>query len=342
MKKINNFEIMIGIICLLSGAFILFRKEWNNMNNYLFLKKAVNEIKEVNSTAIYEEDNNKNVLVSGNLIVEPDELVDEETNVKIKSIKMIRKVETYQWNEVYLDNGDINYEKIWEEGILDSSFFTDAENHQNIENNTYVSLEKIADLVKIDNYIIDWSILQTVEMNQILTVLPTDIILKDGFSIQQQYITNSKDLETPEIGDVRISYEYAYMPNLTILGRQVDNGYIVDYYNDNNIFETQIKEGTYSLSDFFAIDSFKGDKEIWITRIVSICFIGIGIFFILSKIMKSENINKLIISFSLSILLSLLIIAVSWFKASVLFFVILLFVVAIMTFLITLNLKKYF
>ena len=266
-KIIKN---IISILLITFGVFVLFKGENNKLKAYLDEKESLEQFKKVDSELIYAENNDSYINVTGNIIIESN-IFDEEINLKIKALKLERKVETYQWNETISKDGEIVYEKVWEDGLLDSTSFIESETHQNPIETVYYSDEKYANVVYLGNYIIDQSILKNIEPNFQIKEFPDDLILKEGFYSKDGYITNSKDLKNPQIGDIKISYYYLYITDATVLGKQVNNGYIID---DGQAF-VQVKEGNINLKELKIVELIF-DINLWICRIVGIFFCSLG------------------------------------------------------------------
>ena len=176
-KIIKN---IISILLITFGVFVLFKGENNKLKAYLDEKESLEQFKKVDSELIYAENNDSYINVTGNIIIESN-IFDEEINLKIKALKLERKVETYQWNETISKDGEIVYEKVWEDGLLDSTSFIESETHQNPIETVYYSDEKYANVVYLGNYIIDQSILKNIEPNFQIKEFPDDLILKEGF-----------------------------------------------------------------------------------------------------------------------------------------------------------------
>lgn len=168
------------------------------------------------------------IITYGQLSFDADSATDTVFGVTADTAILYRVSEMYQWTE---KDGAIVAE--WSEELVpspDSTHENPAAFPANTKSNHYT-----ARAVKLGGYSLGADILLMLEEKAKLEDLPN--VDTRGFKTNGNYLTNSKDLASPEIGDVRISYEYATADVITIAGKQRSET-LVGYgnYGDTNFF----------------------------------------------------------------------------------------------------------
>ena len=107
--------------------------------------------------------------------------------------------------------------------------------------------------------------------------------LPKGFSIVGDYITDAKNIESPEVGNIRISYTYNVDSSLSVLAKQ--NGTSFDYYKTKNekqvdVLLSGIKNGE-EIIKYFENNNYTRNN---ILVIIALVLTTLGII----KLMKKE------------------------------------------------------
>ncbi len=167
------------------------------------------------------------VIVPGEAEYDEGGAVDPIFGVSADSVLLSRISEMYQW----LPSGSGGFEKGWSEELVDTG---DAE-HKNpaAYPASTGSGEFAAAAVHIGGFYVGDEQLSCLKARERIGSLPeTDV---HGFRTEGEYITNAEDLSSPEIGDVRIRYEYVTSREITITGMQLD-GRAQDWTRDGHTF----------------------------------------------------------------------------------------------------------
>lgn len=324
MKTIKNFfvGIILGVLFIIIGVFVLFFNERNNVKNMKSVSEARDKLVLTEPTPIKSENEGALVTLSGKLSYNNEDLYDSFFGVHSgkKTYKMQRFVEMYQWKEE--SSGDDKdkklYKKVWSSSIINSDLFDDA-SHVNPSSVPYDSLTIYADNVRLGDYAISSDNLKQVFTDE--DVLIEDASLPFGYSLQNNYITNSGDINSPEVGDIRISYKMIDSNDFSIVAMQSGNK-LVDYVSKQG--KTIHLSSTGIVSGNELINKLESGNNVlkWILRIVGIVLISFGFAGLISPINKVLNFvpivgNKISGIISLMALLvgvgvSLIIIGVSW------------------------------
>ena len=172
-------------------------------------------------------------------------------------IKLIRKVEMYQWSEARIESNShhqasyYRYTEWWSENFFDSESFKES-NYKNNSKNFVLRSEKImAKEVRIGRYILSEELK---EMTQSTIITPNEEIIKNAsakllqdikeigkeLQMDQEYIYICKDKSNLQIGDVRIQFLQAKCGPTTIVG-QLQSPTFIKYHcpeaNPNDDYE---------------------------------------------------------------------------------------------------------
>lgn len=322
MKK--RINLILGLLLFVFGSFLLWYNEQNNIKDYKIRKEIKSNVRIVNSNTIDIQNNDRLIFLSGKVYNHSDYLIDEQVRLQLNALKMVRKVEIYQWNEYVNAKGKTSYKKIWEEGIIDSTSFLEQENHQNPSDTLYTSTEKIASDIYVGSYLLSEEILNDLPALYQITDYPENLVLEKNFKIQGNYITNCKDENNPSIGDIRISYYYYTADELTLIAKQMNNGFIVQdqYY--------KVKEGLNEFHKFLNI--YNTHKNDMIFRVLAWLICSVGFYLLLNNFQKISIFQKMTKKYSSTNSLSLggiwILFLTSWLWLSV---SIIIFIILILT-----------
>ena len=220
--------------------------------NKLYNDKLFKEIKENTVIIKYNTINSKNegklVLVSGDIMfsgVAKDDLF----GITVKTPKLLRYVEVYQWYE-YTEkiNGKTIYKygKKWSNDLIDSSNFKEKE-HKNPTSKIGATLVSGPNDTHIGEFKIAQKLMYTLPCDKKLYLSP-NMSLPSSFKVFDNYITSAKDFTKPNVGDFRVSYYYNDWKNATILAKQSKNSF-KPYTTKNKEKVYIIEEGMLNLNE---------------------------------------------------------------------------------------------
>ena len=126
-KKKEKVGIFAGLACMLLATILLFYNESRAVDSRKVIGIAKDELIEVSSSVIDQNNEGKLIVTSGKINLINDMVYDEEFNVGVKSAKLNRIVEMYQWYEDCDDEASgkekCTYSKKWSSSIIDDSKF---------------------------------------------------------------------------------------------------------------------------------------------------------------------------------------------------------------------------
>lgn len=272
------------LIILAIGVFVM-TVIFNNNDNKI-ATELYNNYENVSSTEVKEENNGKLVATNGEITLLQEELTDEDFNVSISSAVLKRKVEVFVWTEEQtIENGQTSYtyRKKWSDELIDSSKFRFQDRYINPKKISYESKTIYNNQVKLGAFILGENELKQLSVKTKLTPNVNKKKLPKEFSIVGDYITDAKNIESPEVGNIRISYTYNVDSSLSVLAKQ--NGTSFDYYKTKNekqvdVLLSGIKNGE-EIIKYFENNNYTRNN---ILVIIALVLTTLGII----KLMKKE------------------------------------------------------
>lgn len=260
-KNLYTGVFFIAISCLMFGLTVFLNVKENELANELNQKYT-----DVDADKIDSSNNGNLINVSGNISYE-GEANDKEFNLNVDTAILKRNVEVFVWiQETETNNGKTTYtyRQKWMNELVDSSKFEIKDRYENPKSISYANKSFYADNVKLGVFKLDDKILEKLKTKELDLSNINLKKLPKGFNISGNYITNSKNIESPSVGDIRISYTYNTQKEITVFGEQ-DDETITEYEteDDNKILDviSGIKTGeevvdTYKKSNYFRNNFF--------------------------------------------------------------------------------------
>lgn len=324
MKKEKGSGILGGLVIIVLGICLLWYNEGRTVKATKGIIQAEKEFTEVSSTKIDSKNDGKLVATSGKLILPEEEVMDSVFGVSAKTSKLLRKVETYQWKESCStdDNNKetCTYKKEWDDDLTDSSEFKES-GHDNPTTARYEERVFVADPVKVDEFELSSDQLKKLSAGEKITDLK-EIDEQTGLHKEGYYYTDVKE-NTPEIGDVRISFYYNNYTTVSVLAVQTNNSFTT-YVSDTGYKINEVVEGNHSGKEILQNLSNSNKTIKWLLRIAGTVLIMIGLGSLVSPLQRLANYIPIvgtifgwisgIAIFFVGLAISLIVIAIAWFR----------------------------
>ena len=272
----NIIRKILGIVFVFCAIVLLIWNENKFINNLIRKNNIVDKCIFVKSTSVDSKNDDKLIATNGYIIINED-LVDLLFNVSVRTSKLERVVEMYQYNEIQEDPNDesYTYETGWYSELIDSSKFKNPEyknpTKMKYENKVYYN-DTYLGAFKLTNNQID-----KLETKSRYLDLDSDFASNNNLNISNEYYTTSKDIDLPEVGDIRISFRYNSSSSVSVLAMQKGNTF-TDYKFNNQLINKIYNE---KLTKDEIINKSYGINllSIIIYRIISlvVCLIGIAL-----------------------------------------------------------------
>lgn len=289
MKKVVKY--IVGFLLILCSILFIGYSEYKIIKVLMNRNSLNNKVVDVKSTIVDKDNNDKLVFMNGYLIIDND-LEDKDFNVKVRTSKLERIVEIYQYKETKEDDETYSYETDWYTELIDSSEFKNSE-YKNPSDIKYKSKTYYNDVslgaFKLNNKEID-----DLGLNSRYLDLDSEFASKNGFNISNEYYTTSKDIDFPEVGDIRISFRYNNSNSASVIAKQNNNTFedyelsntLINKIYNKKLTKDEVIEDIYPLKIVFNI----------VVIVISIILSIVGFKLINKKFISSINLSLFIIT----------------------------------------------
>ena len=355
-KTKKGGSILGGLIFILIGIALLGYNESRTVKTQSAINEALKVYIDVQSENVDPANEGKLIATKGKIdISNATELKDQTFNITALGVKLERLVEMYQWQEECTtdeNNKEVcNYTKVWSEDINDSTMFENKE-YVNPTSKKFETEEYFAQNVKLGAFDLSSRLIESLSYNEDLTYEFLSSQYKEekeGFKLDGKYLINYDNTVEPKIGNLRISYKVAKDGSASILGVQKGNGFEAFTGKKGKSILT-IRRGEYTGREI--LNQLTKENKIvkWLFRIVGTLLIifGISSFFAPLQRLAGKvpilgsvvNTSTGLISLLLGFTISLLTIAIAWFKARPILALILIVIAIVLFIILKLNLGK--
>ena len=317
--------VLVGLLMVIIGTVLLWWNEGNNVRNIKTTDEIEKTVVEITPDDDPAEFAGQLVAVGGKFIVEDVSLSDTTFGVEKHTAVLSRVVEVYQWEEDSDTDSDGNttyhYDKVWHEGLIDSSDFHSS-GHDNPTSVAYESGAEFAENVALGKFHLSSSQIKQMEAEKSIAASDAKKV-PENYSVVGNYVTNSADLDKPQIGDVRISWKYNDWKEVSTIS-QVSGTTFVSWTSAVGKKVNWVTEGTKTSAEM--IEDMRTQDKImkWIFRLLGFMLIFIGYMSFISPLTKligyipflGNVVNFMfgLTIFLLSLIQSLLVIIIAWFR----------------------------
>jgi hypothetical protein len=274
---------LIGIILIPAMIFLLSWNEGRAVSSAKSLNLGRSAVVEVSSETMDPSNEQKLIYVVGQLTTQVP-AVDPLTNLTVDNlVRLKRDVSIYQWVEKVVEKKtenvggsqttekEYNYSKDWSSQPIDSRNFKIPAGHQNPKID--ISSESFdADEANLGVFSFK-PMLETLQNYETLSQLPNP---PEGFEISGSSYYKGKDINKPEIGDVKINYSGIVGQKYSIVAQQSEESLtpFVDPKTDYSI--ALVKSGQVSVDKLFAEQENQEKIETWALRALGFVFMVVG------------------------------------------------------------------
>lgn len=327
--------ILVGLVLFIAAFPLLFWNEGRAVRRYKTLNEGAGSVVSLPQPRVMSEYEGKLVHVSGKAVT--DEIVtDTQFEVVVNAIKLKRKVEMYQWKESKnhktkkkLGGGEetvttYSYNKSWSSNLIVSSNFKKPSGHQNPGSMPYRSEEFVATEVSLGEFTISRSLVGKINKTSILPV--NDVANIEGIPNARFHgsgIYFGDNPSSPQIGDLRITYQIVAPTEVSIVSRQIGQSF-EPYHAEAGGTISMLNLGIIGADNMFQQAHQSNVLWTWIFRIGGFFLMLIGVLMILRPLSVLADIIPLlgnivgagtgILSFLVAAPFTILTIAVAWLR----------------------------
>jgi hypothetical protein len=230
--------ILFGIVLIAVSIALLSWNEGRAVKRYKTLKEGAGAVVSVNSEIVEPSNAGKLIHTSGDAVTE-DQPSDPEFGISVNALKLIRKVEMYQWEESQsketkkkLGGGTetvttYDYSKKWSEQAIPSSKFKKPSEHTNPAEMRFQNESFLASPVTLGAFTLSASQVSMIRGSETYSFDDSYKAPKSLGKVTQSpttlYIGN--DPTQPEIGDLRISFSTVSAQPVSLIAAQVNKSF---------------------------------------------------------------------------------------------------------------------
>ena len=328
--------IVFGIIIFIIAFPLLFWNEGRAVKRYKALKEGSGIVISVAEDKVDTANDGNLVHITG-LATTKDVLEDNEFGISANAIKLKRAAQMYQWKETRKNQTrkktgggtttktTYSYQKVWSDKIINSVNFKNPEDHTNPTSMVYAGKQYASRNVTLGAFDLSETLIgkirhfEEVDIQASTSQLPA--ALQDKVKIHDDSYYMGKTPESPEIGDIKISFKIIKPLNVSVISKQV--GKTFEPYNSKAGGQIELLQiGTLSANNMFETAKKENSLMTWILRLVGfvLLFVGLGLVFnplsVLADIIpflgSIIGAGVWLVAFLLAMAFSLLTISIAW------------------------------
>lgn len=335
--------ILVGIALIGVSCYLIFWNEGRAVQTAKSLEEGLNSVVPLGSAdVVFDKNNGKLVHLTGPLQTDKF-LFDDTYNVAVHAVKLRRSVDMFQWVEEErkreVNEGSqtreettYSYSTEWKSELVRSSSFYNPNGHHNPESMYVSSQQKIAPDPQVGSFFLSSGLIGSITNYRKL--IPQENPKDVGVKLLDGVFYHSQDPMHPEVGDFRVTFEYAGRSGkesaklgppdvVSIIARQLKHSLIPYQTNAGDSLEI-LYIGDLTAQQIFAKEQSQNAMLTWALRGAGWLLMFIG-FSCMTSIVNTlvdwlpivreiVNFGMATLNFSLSLSLSLAVIALGWIR----------------------------
>lgn len=330
--------ILVGLVLVLGSGGLLFWNEGRAAKTAAALTEGAGVVRSVSNTTVDAANEGKLVHVAGDTSAS-NQVSDPQLGFAQKGLKLVRKVEMYQWKEnkttetrQKLGGGEervtrYSYVKEWSDRRIDSGRFRQSGGHQNPSWPSAGARSFAVDDAKLGAFRLDGNIIGRLGDGERVDV-PDSVSAKaqevygDRARVRNGTIYVGADPSSPQVGDIRVTYTLLPLQAVSVVAKQTSSGFS-PYVASNGRQVLLATTGTKDAAAMFQSAQDANTMLTWGLRLLGIFLMLAGFSLILGPISVFASVIPLlgnIAGFGTSLIAGIatavtapVIIAIAWF-----------------------------
>lgn len=279
--------IVVGLIMFVGAFPLTWWNEGRAVRQQQSLTEGAGAVISVEHAQVDAANEGRLIHVSGRIEAEAD-LTDDDFGISVDALGLRRRVAMYQWvekreskEEKKIGGGTETvttwrYQRDWEDEAIDSSNFKHTSGHENpgefpVQSQRVTAqdahLGAFAPDAGVLSELDDWQRLRTTEATEI--AVPDFHATADGFY-------RGNDPDSPQIGDVRVRFEYVPEGVASIVAQQSGSGFAPYQTKAGNTI-LLVNSGAKTAAEMFAQAQRENTILTWIVRALGFALMWIGL-----------------------------------------------------------------
>jgi hypothetical protein len=326
---------LIGGLLFLGSFVLLWWNEGRAIGEARALEEGAGAVVDVGIDAVEPKFEGRLLHVTGAVDASP-EARDPATGIAVEALKLRRVVEMYQWvekrsskEEKKLGGGSetvtvYEYAQEWNDDPIDSSGFKKSETHANPSDWPLRSDSFAAGEVKLGAFVLAQPVRDALGRWQDLPA-QVAVQLPEQFGefrrLGQGLLYRGADPDRPQVGDMRVRYEYQPEATYSIIAKQ--SGGMLDRYVASNGREVLlVEDGSVPAAKMFEGAQSRNSLITWLIRLGGTVLMWIGLSMVFAPISRVLDVLPMLgtigswgiglVTGLVSLLLSLTTIGIAW------------------------------
>jgi hypothetical protein len=328
---------LFGFALFFGSIILLFWNEGRAVATAKSLREGAATVIDVPADNINSANESKLIHVTGETAVTAA-LQDPIFNISEKALRLRRNIEVYVWKEKKESKSrdkigggketttTYSYEKVWSPDLIKSGSFKSADDHLNPTRLEIPKKEFVATNATLGQFRLTPQIIGKIESDEALEATK-DQLSQVSEDVQSKLKLDGgkfylgADPENPEIGDEKISFGVLRPGTLSVVAAQTKQSF-TPYMTTNEREIELVEPGNHSAAQMFAHAQAANRTLTWILRAVGFGAMFFGGLLVLGPISAMARILPFlgslvelgfaVVSFFLSAIVSLIVIAVAW------------------------------
>lgn len=329
--------IFIWIILIIWATVLLWHNEHRSIARTIWLNQAFEAVVPVDITDLASQENGTLI----HTVWTPEvtgTLTDEDYGVSTDTIKLKRKVEMFQWEEIESTETKENlwgsetvtttysYQTKWSEMAINSSNFKNNTDHQNPSfNGPKTKVFEQSD-VRLGGIELTQNFTDKLNNFESLSLTGQDLLWETstGVHTSQREIYFWNNPSTPSVGDIRVTFSVVSPYEVSVIG-EYNNWALKKYITENKSTIALLQSWEMSALEMIDFEHGVNSFVTWGLRALGIFLLYVGFGLILGPIVALSRLIPFLgwivgfganmIAFLLAIIVGPLIIAIAWFAA---------------------------
>lgn len=234
----------VGFVLFLASFGVLWFNEGRSVDRIKTLNAGQNSTVSVASDAVNPQNTGALVYLSG-LASTPDVLVDAELGLGFDGLRVRRVVEMYQWQENKktttrdeLGGGqttttEYTYTSKWSRTVINSTRFEESRRYRNPSQKPIADRTINANDVTLGAFPVSGAVVEKMSAFETLPMTTALLAQANGrnaamFEADGRYFTNTVNMSSPSIGDIRMWYEVVPETTFSVVAQQSDGGMLTE------------------------------------------------------------------------------------------------------------------
>lgn len=340
LSRLKNSAVglLIGLLLILAMVWLLFWNEGRTIREARSLAEGAGLVVSVGSGTLDPANEDRLIHVTGG-VTTPEQLFDPVFGVRAEGVRLLRKVEMYQWKEdvrsdtvTKVGGGEettttYSYVKIWSDEPQDSAGFKVPSGHENPPMAIHGERFEVTE-AKLGAFDLDERVLARIEGERPVALTKeqlTAIGIAAGGKLASRVDDGAFlgiDPTAPSIGDYRIAYTVVPLGTASVVGMQSGGG-LAPYRTTVGNEILLVEEGAVPSARMFAAAEADNALLKWLLRAVGLLFLFVAFTLVMSPLGVLADVLPALgglvrlgtglIAFALTALVGAATIATAWF-----------------------------